>query len=133
MNRHASKAMDGILPSHRPLQKTKQPLELPLLDDVGWAIIDYLKNGRPQTLSDRVFIRHRAPYDAFTDGNCLGRMLGRHMHRAGINMTGQKQEVTQKDPLVISLTGHIVRLEEELLIAQQNLASNNPALQKKQV
>jgi integrase/recombinase XerD len=73
------------------MQKTKQPLELPLLDDVGWAIIDYLKNGRPQTLSDRVFIRHRAPYDAFTDGNCLSRMLGRHMHRAGIDMSGQKQ------------------------------------------
>lgn len=73
------------------MQKTKQPLELPLLDDVGWAIIDYLKNGRPQTVSDRVFIRHKAPYTGFTDSNCLGRMLGRHMHRTGINMGGQKQ------------------------------------------
>jgi integrase/recombinase XerD len=73
------------------MQKTRQPLELPLLDDVGWAIIDYLKNGRPQTVSDRVFIRHRAPYDGFTDSNCLGRMLGRHIHRAGIDMSGQKQ------------------------------------------
>lgn len=34
------------------VQKTRQALELPLLDDTGWAIIDYLKNGRPQTVSD---------------------------------------------------------------------------------
>jgi len=72
------------------MQKTKQPLELPLLDDIGWAIIDYLKNGRPQTVSDRVFIRHKAPYDGFTDHNSLSKMLGRHMNRAGIDMTGQK-------------------------------------------
>jgi integrase/recombinase XerD len=42
------------------MQKTKQPLELPILEDVGWAIIDYLKNGRPETSSDILFIRHRA-------------------------------------------------------------------------
>lgn len=35
------------------MQKTGQPLELPLLDDIGWAVIDYLKNGRPKTVSDR--------------------------------------------------------------------------------
>ena len=70
------------------MQKTKQPLELPLLDDIGWAIIDYLKNGRPQTISDCVFIRHRAPYDEFSSN--LGKMLGRYMNRAGIKMSGQQ-------------------------------------------
>ena len=47
------------------MRKTKQPIKLPLLDDIGWAIIDYLKNGRPQTECDCVFVRHRAPYDSF--------------------------------------------------------------------
>jgi integrase/recombinase XerD len=73
------------------MQKTKQPLELPILDDVGWAIIDYLKNGRPQTVSDCVFICHKAPYDGFADNNNLSRMLGRHMHKTGIDRSGQKQ------------------------------------------
>lgn len=72
------------------MQKTKQPLELPLLDDVGWALIDYLKNGRLPTTSDCLFIRHRAPYDGFADNYCLSRMLGRHMHKAKIDRTGQK-------------------------------------------
>ena len=36
--------------------KTKRSLELPLLKDVGWALIDYLKNGRLESKSDCVFI-----------------------------------------------------------------------------
>lgn len=66
------------------MQKTKQQLELPLLEDVGWAIIDYLRNGRPKTDSDFVFIRHKAPYDGFSDHNCLHKMLTRHMVKAKI-------------------------------------------------
>ena len=70
--------------------KTKRPLELPLLEDVGWSLIDYFKDGRPESKSDRVFIRHKAPYTGFSDGNALHRMLSRRMNRAGISMKGQK-------------------------------------------
>jgi len=68
------------------MQKTKQPLELPILEDVGWAIIDYLKNGRPETSSDILFIRHRAPYDAFGQNDCLQHSLHRYMSKAGIEI-----------------------------------------------
>lgn len=37
--------------------KTGNPLELPLLEDVGGAIINYLKNARSKTDSDHVFVR----------------------------------------------------------------------------
>jgi integrase/recombinase XerD len=66
------------------VQKTKKPIELPLLDDIGWAIIDYIKNGRPKTKCTRVFIRHRAPYDAVGDNECFYRELHRYMQVAGI-------------------------------------------------
>jgi integrase len=66
------------------MQKTKQRFELPLLKDVGRAIIDYLRNGRPQTDSGIIFIRHRAPYDGFANHNCLHKMLTRHMVKAKI-------------------------------------------------
>ncbi|TKT85976.1 site-specific integrase [Dyadobacter frigoris] len=73
------------------MQKTRQQLQLPLLDDVGWAIIDYLRNGRPQTDSNFVFIRHKAPYNGFADHNCLHKMLVRHMVSAKIEtMNDQK-------------------------------------------
>lgn len=68
------------------MQKTKQPLELPLLDDIGWAIIDYLKNGRPETKCDRVFIRHRAPFDSFGENESFYRELHRYMVKAGLEI-----------------------------------------------
>jgi len=67
------------------MQKTKQPLELPLLDDIGWAIIDYLKNGRPDTRCDRVFVRHRAPFDSFGENDSFYRELHRYMVKAGLD------------------------------------------------
>jgi site-specific recombinase XerD len=70
--------------------KTNRTLELPLLKDIGWALIDYLKNGRPESKSDCVFIRQNAPYTGFSDCNTLYRMLSRRMNRAGISMKGQK-------------------------------------------
>ena len=68
------------------MQKTGQPLELPLLDDVGWAIIDYMKNGRPQTQCDRLFIRHRAPFDAFGENESFYKELHRYMVAAAIEI-----------------------------------------------
>jgi site-specific recombinase XerD len=42
--------------------KTGNPITLPLLSDVGNAIIDYLKYGRYESQSQNVFITCRAPY-----------------------------------------------------------------------
>jgi site-specific recombinase XerD len=41
--------------------KTQRPLELPLLDDVDDALVDYLRHGRPECSARQVFVRHRAP------------------------------------------------------------------------
>jgi integrase/recombinase XerD len=68
------------------MQKTCKALELPILGDIGWAIIDYLKNGRPKTASSRLFVRHRAPFDAFGENECFQRELHRYMKAAGITV-----------------------------------------------
>lgn len=68
------------------MQKTRRSIELPLLDDIGWAVIDYLKNGRPQTPSDRVFVRHRAPFDAFGENESFWRDMHRYMVKAGLDI-----------------------------------------------
>jgi len=47
-------------------QKTNVPITLPLLPDVGNAIMNYILNFRPQGTSDTVFLRHYAPYHALT-------------------------------------------------------------------
>lgn len=44
------------------IQKTLKGIELPLLPEVGNAIIDYLKYGRPLSDLNQVFLSSRAPY-----------------------------------------------------------------------
>ena len=69
--------------------KTGNPLELPLLSDVGEAIINYLKNARPKTESDHVFIRVQPPYTEFRSG-AVGALVHEHLLRAGIHLEGRK-------------------------------------------
>ena len=64
--------------------KTGRPLRLPLLDDVGWAIIDYIRDGRPETACRKVFVKHRHPFDAFGSSSSVATRLPRHAARAGI-------------------------------------------------
>jgi integrase/recombinase XerD len=65
-------------------EKTGRPLSLPLLDDVGWAIIDYVRDGRPETACGNVFVKHRHPFDAFGCAASIATRLSRHAARAGI-------------------------------------------------
>ncbi|MGH3971474.1 MAG: site-specific integrase [Mycobacterium sp.] len=67
--------------------KTGRPLRLPLLDDVGWAIIDYVRAGRPQTDCPKVFVKHRHPFDAFGCASSVATRLSRHAARAGIEFS----------------------------------------------
>ena len=64
--------------------KTRRPLSLPLLDDVGWAIIDYVGHGRPETDCPKVFVKHRHPFDAFGSASSVASRLSRHAARARI-------------------------------------------------
>lgn len=69
--------------------KTGNPLELPLLTDVGEAIINYLKNARPKSESDHVFIRMKLPYTEFQSG-AVGALVHEHLVKAGIHVQGRK-------------------------------------------
>jgi integrase/recombinase XerD len=64
--------------------KTGRPLSLPLLDDVGWAIIDYVRHGRPDTACPKVFIKHRHPFGAFGGASSVACRLSRYAARARI-------------------------------------------------
>ncbi len=45
--------------------KTGKMLVLPLTEEVGLAIIDYLKNARPNVQNEYIFLKTRAPFDEF--------------------------------------------------------------------
>lgn len=64
--------------------KTGKHQEFFLIPDVSAALIDYFKNGRPQTTCNAVFIRHTAPYTEFGKENNLHNIISKYMNMAGI-------------------------------------------------
>ena len=64
--------------------KTGLPLTLPLPGDVGWAVIDYIRHGRPEAGCPQVFVKHRYPFTAFGSSTSAGCRLGYYARRSGI-------------------------------------------------
>lgn len=71
--------------------KTHKPLTLPIPDAVGWAVIDYIKNGRPRYYeTDHVFLKHMPPFDSIGNENHMQQQLVRYMRKAGIDQRTKK-------------------------------------------
>jgi site-specific recombinase XerD len=66
--------------------KTQNEITLPMSDEVGAAIIDYLKNGRPNSASKHIFTLHRAPYTALSDRNNLQMTLYKYLKLSGVGV-----------------------------------------------
>jgi site-specific recombinase XerD len=62
--------------------KTKESLSLPLTGEVGWAIIDYLKYGRPKIDQPYLFVKHIAPFGPFSEADHLHQLIKRYMELA---------------------------------------------------
>ena len=101
--------------------KTGQPIELPLVPDVGWAVIDYLKYGRPKVDSSRIFVRHMAPFLPFAEGDHMDQLIRAYMVKAHIPMRGKHRGMhslrhtmasvlLEKDtplPVISDIIGHL--------------------------
>lgn len=73
-------------------KKTKEPVSLPLLNDVGWAIIDYIKNGRPKNNIANIFLTHKETPSSFSEehGNFYS-ILTKYMKKANIVIQKEKK------------------------------------------
>jgi len=69
--------------------KTSKQVSLPLSEEVGSAIIDYIKHGRPDVESPFVFLTAHAPYKELSSNVLSGNIMS-WMHYAGIDSTNKK-------------------------------------------
>jgi site-specific recombinase XerD len=67
--------------------KSGQRNGLPLSTEVGKAIAAYLRRGRPDSTSRRIFLRAKAPIGAFRGANGVGSIVRHSLERAGIEAT----------------------------------------------
>ena len=65
--------------------KSGQRSELPLPAEVGKAIAAYLRHGRPQSTSRRVFLRVKAPLRGFRGSCGVGSIVRHCLQRAGLD------------------------------------------------
>lgn len=70
--------------------KTDELLSLPMSTEIGWALIDYIKNGRPKTDSSFIFVRHCAPFQAFCINNNFHYQMRKYAALAGITPPSPK-------------------------------------------
>jgi site-specific recombinase XerD len=69
--------------------KTGVALVLPLTEEVGDALIDYLRHGRPVTAHREVFLRLKAPVEPFGSNDNLHHIITFYRQRAGITLPPQ--------------------------------------------
>jgi integrase len=69
--------------------KTGKTTELPLLPEIGNAIINYLKYGRPVSEDSHCFLHVQWPYERIHTSD-IGNLVRRNMTLAGINIANRK-------------------------------------------
>lgn len=103
--------------------KTGQEVELPLLENTGWAIIDYLQNGRPKTSCNCLFVRHIAPYGPIGSTATLDSVFSRYIMKAGIEIP--KGEHHGVHTLRNSLAKNMLDAGATIPVISQTLAHHN--------
>lgn len=71
------------------LHKSRRLHAVPLLPQVGNAVLDYLLNARPDSDSPCLFLATRPPFKEFSESSCCAGILKGRMKRAGIDIAGR--------------------------------------------
>lgn len=71
-------------------EKTKNPICLPLLENIKYGLLDYLKNSRPESTYPNIFVKHRAPFIPFSKGNPFYEIINKYINKANIETAGKK-------------------------------------------
>jgi integrase len=102
--------------------KTLRPITLVMNNDVEEAINDYIRNGRPETSSDKIFINSRAPYAPL--GASAGYEIARrHFSRAGIEEQGRRKGTRA---LHASFTSALIRNGVPYAVVQEAMGHEDP-------
>jgi len=102
-------------------RKTGVPLSLPLLPDVGWAIIDYIQHGRPVSDSPEIFVRQVAPHVPL---KYYDEMMVRYLQKAGIRYERLRHHGLHT--LRHSLATTLLELQTPIDVIQEVLGHTDP-------
>ena len=70
--------------------KARREAALPLPQDAGDALLDYITGARPRVVEQRVFLRVHAPHRPLSDSSRISAVVRRALDRAGVMTTGSR-------------------------------------------
>ena len=71
--------------------KTCKPVSLPLDNETGMAIIDYLKHARPLSEYDNVFVRLKAPFEPYAPKNTFYDVINKYLLMSNIPIVNENK------------------------------------------
>jgi len=104
--------------------KTKNPISLPLFSNVGWAIIDYLKNGRPKSETDYVFLTHQPPVTRISSETTMSNIIAKYAQIAGVDLSEKKHHGLHS--LRHSLASRLLEVKTPLPVISEILGHSTP-------
>jgi site-specific recombinase XerD len=102
-------------------QKTGKKVELPLFEEIGGAIIEYLKFGRPDINEPYIFIAAHAPYGKLTSAG-MHRTITDYMRQADI---GYEERKHGPHALRHSLASNLLRSNEPMPVISEILGHSS--------
>ena len=92
--------------------KSKRETQLPLTQELGQAIVDYLQDARPHSNTDAVFVRSRAPFRAFANHIAVSGIVKRAMRRAGVTCPSRGAAHLLRHSAATSMLRHGASLQD---------------------
>jgi site-specific recombinase XerD len=103
-------------------QKTYKVNSLPILAPIMDALVDYLKNGRVETESKNIFVRHIPPYSEFQSSGGPSGQLKKYMRRAGLEIKERKAMHSLRH----TLASYLLSNRTPLITIQNAMGHDNP-------
>lgn len=104
--------------------KNRRLSQLPLTQEVGDALVDYLHTGRPSTDGDHVFVRSLAPFRRFRDVRAISDVAKLAMRRAGVDFPARGAAHVLRHSLATSMLRQGASLQDiAAILRHQSIAS----------
>jgi integrase/recombinase XerD len=95
-----------------PQTKSRRERVLPMPQEVGDAIADYVLHGRPPLATPYVFVRHRAPFGPLEAPINVSTIAYKHLKRAGVRATVSGSAHLFRFSLATHLVNHGTPIKE---------------------
>ena len=92
--------------------KSRRQTRLPLSHEVGEALVEYLRDGRPRASTDAVFLRSRAPVRGLRGHSTVSVIVASAMRRAGVARPARGAAHLLRHSIASSMLRHGASLQD---------------------